>query len=463
MEGNEWYCAFRLASGLPVYSDPNAIGFIPHPYPPLHAWLGAALVKLFGPELWAARLVSVLFMTMTSALIARAVWQRTRSRAAVSLGACMFLGLWGVLDTWYDLIRGDIAYVALTMAAFTVWAERPASARHAAGALALLAVASLAKQLAAIVLLFASIHCLMALRRPLIASIGLILCVAFYATLHAATDGWSTFWIWELPRRHPLEWQRFFPGGIARAAWIAALPLAVVGLVAFANRRTPVRGRLDAWREFGVASIWGTALLAAFVAGALTYSKVGSGINNWMLFAAVTCVLSASAFGRLQSMPEARRGARLLAAGLLVAQAALCVYDPRDKIPSGADRTAGDALVETIRQIPGDVHVLDDAYLAHRAGKNPYIGGMALGDLAYAGLPPPDALMQRIQRREFTALVLRYDPTDPKHTQPVPVAIRAAYTGRKLQIAYAAEDDFMPVAGGRYKPRWIVFAPDSTH
>ena len=74
----------------------------------------------------------------------------------------------------------------------------------------------------------------------------------------------------------------------------------------------------------------------------------------------------------------------------------------------------------------------------------------------------PDALMQRIQRRDFTALVLRYDPTDPKHTQPVPVAIRSAYTGRKVQIAYTAEDAFIPVAGGRYKPCWIVFAPDST-
>jgi hypothetical protein len=462
MEGNEWYFGFRIATGLPVYGDPNTIGFIPHPYPPLFGWMSAAFIKIFGAELWPARLVSILFTAIATSCIGRAVCRSTRSRPAAWLGACMFLGLYGVLDTWYDLIRGDIVYTSLTLAAFTLWAERPASSRHVAGALGLLAVASLAKQTAVIVLAFASLHGLVSLRRPLPIATGIGVCFVLHAALHFATAGWSTFWIWEVPARHAVQWGRFVPGGVARTAWIVALPLAVVAVHGFANRAKAsghARRRFDSLQHFELGSIWGTALLASFVAGAISYSKVGSGINNLILLAAVTCIVTACAFGKLLALTAASR-AGALAAGLLVGQAALSIYDPRAEIPTSADRAAGDALVETIRGIPGEVHVLDDASLAHRAGEQPSIGGMAIGDLAYAGHPAPEALLQRLRHREFAALVLRYDPTDPKHTQPVPIAIRENYGDRKVEIEYAAENTFIPMAGGRYRPQWIVYRRD---
>lgn len=463
MEGDEWYFAFRLAHGLSVYGDPETTGFIPHPYPPLYGWLAAVTLKLFGATLWPPRLVSLAFTALCALTITRAVWHGSRSRAATLLGPCMFLGLYGVFDTWYDLIREDIVYVGLSLAAFTLWGERPSSRWHVFGALLLLSVASLAKQPAVVTLILVSLVCWRAGLPIWLAASGLALCAVLHVGLHVVSGGWYTFWVWELPSHHEIQWARLVPGGLARAAWIAALPLGVFVLQGRARSRVG-RGR-GAGMEFAATAraslgvVWGTALLAAFVTGAATYSKVGSGINNWIFFGAVSCIISSIAFGHLLQSTSVRPGLRIAATVLLVVQAVACAYDPRGRIPTTADRAAGDYLVAMIQQIEGDVHVLDDAYLAYAAGKTPFVGGMTLGDLQYSGVAPPDTLMRRLRRADFAAIVLRYDPMDPKHTQPVPVAIRQTYTGHKVRIEYESEETFLPVAGGRYKPRWIVFPP----
>lgn len=470
MEGNQWYSSYRMANGLQVYGDPDITGFLPHPYPPLHTWMAAVALRVFGEELWPPRLVSILFTVACVALIARAVWSRTRTPAAAWLGACMFLGYYGVLDTWYDLIRVDMSYVALLLAAFTLWDARVLSPWRASGALLLAGLALLAKQPALITFSLAVAYCIWRRvpRWRVLVPVALAVHASIHLLLHHMTDGWYTFWVWELPSGHDVQWQRFFPGGLARAVWIAGLPLGVAALQ-WGTSDNPLRSRgeaagfrtrllclLRAAAGSLRGSIWGLALLASFIASATTYSKVGAGINNWTFFAAVTSVVAASALGR-----RATRRLRATCHALLLLQAVLCLYDPRSKIPSSADRAAGDDLVATVRSIPGGVLVLDDAYIALRAGQEPYIGGMTLGDLNYAGHPPPESLMRRLRRRDFAAILLRFDFTDPRHVHPVPTLIRHVYTGRKVPIEYASEEVFLPVAGGSYKPRWLLFRPES--
>lgn len=466
MEGNQWYGAVRAAAGQAIYGDPNRTGYLPHPYPPLELWCAGAALQVFGPHLWAARLVSVAATAITVACLAWAVHRQTRDRMAAWVAGCVFLGLYAVLDTWYDLVRVDMPYVALLCVAFTQWAVRPESLRRAAVAFALLALASLAKQPAVVVLLVAS-GVWLAQRRPDARRVAVVLVpwvflAALHAAVQAASGGWYGFFVWELPRHHRFVPQVLFVSGLARGAWVGGLALVLLWVAASRAGGRPAAGwGLRAARErvraaAGVLGpVWSVALLSTFAACAMTYAKVGATINNWIPFAAVACVTAG------MSMAHLRRSAWGAVPGalLLALQLALSVRDPRRLVPAAADRQAGDRVVELVGAIPGSVYVMDDAYLAVRAGKAPEPGGMTLSDLAYAGRPAPSELLRRIQAREWTAVVLRFDATEPRHTQPVAAAIRAAYTGPKVAIPYASERTFLPVAGGRYKPRWILYAP----
>jgi len=453
MEGNQWYAAYRMAHGLAVYADPNASDFLPHPYPPLQIALAALALRFGGDALWPARLVSIACALICTVLIASAVRRDGRDRVATWIAACLFLGSYFILDTWYDVIRVDMPYTALVLAGFALWARRPRHAGSALAGLMLVGLSSLAKQPGIVIVAVAlAAGTLLRQRRWWTTCVTV---AAVTATAHAlidvATGGWYRYWVWEMPSRHALALNALVPGGIARAAWMAALPLAL----AIHARRRGTRTASDGDR------VWDIALAATFIACAASYAKVGATINNWLPFAAATCVVTGRA---LAARPWSR-----LAPVLLLVQAALCLRDPRTVLPTAADRAAGDRVVTTIAAIPGDVYVMDDAYLAYRAGKTPHMGGMTLGDLHYAGEPSPPALLARLRGAAFSAIVSRYDATDARHTHPVATAIRAAYGGRKIEIPYASERTFMPVAGGRYKPRWILFpspspgaAPDST-
>jgi 4-amino-4-deoxy-L-arabinose transferase-like glycosyltransferase len=58
LEGSQIYHAVRLLEGEALYRD-AASGFLPHPYPPLHPLLTAAVLALFGTSYASARLLSV--------------------------------------------------------------------------------------------------------------------------------------------------------------------------------------------------------------------------------------------------------------------------------------------------------------------------------------------------------------------------------------------------------------------
>jgi hypothetical protein len=171
------------------------------------------------------------------------------------------------------------------------------------------------------------------------------------------------------------------------------------------------------------------------------------------MFTAVACVAVGSMLARR------RVQVRSVAGVALAVQFVACVKDPRSLLPTNQDRAAGDGLLETIRRIPGAVYVMDDPYLALRAGKQPAAGGMTLGDLEYSGLQPPSHLIGRLERGEFTALITRFDASQLRYQQPTARAIRRGYPLRPMLLEYPSERVFLPVAGGRYKPRWVFTRP----
>lgn len=77
------------------------------------------------------------------------------------------------------------------------------------------------------------------------------------------------------------------------------------------------------------------------------------------------------------------RGTRLESAAALACliQFALLTYSPAGQIPTARDREAGDRVVATVAGFPGDVFIPMHGYLAERAGKRAFAGGMAFDDV----------------------------------------------------------------------------------
>jgi hypothetical protein len=117
-------------------------------------------------------------------------------------------------------------------------------------------------------------------------------------------------------------------------------------------------------------------------------------------------------------------------------------WNPRQFIPTAADRHAGDELIATIRALPGEVWVPSHPWYAHLAGKRMYVHRMGVKDVTVRKPRPIRGLERAIIERRFDAIVLdnrdlqlelpaigaNYRPDDlvPRNAKP------RLYTGAKI-------------------------------
>src|SRR5262249_23772749 len=159
-------------------------------------------------------------------------------------------------------VRGDMLYVALSLAAFSLWANDTEGSRGVSAALCTLGVASLAKQPAELVTTL--IVLLFAWRRQWrlfvlgIALLGVHL--AGHCLLNSRTNGWYGFWVWRVPTRHAILWTSLVPGGLARVAWAAGIPV----LIAFAGGALASPLARRGTRRASQDLVWSTALVTTF-------------------------------------------------------------------------------------------------------------------------------------------------------------------------------------------------------
>ncbi|HHH28073.1 MAG TPA: hypothetical protein ENK57_06980, partial [Polyangiaceae bacterium] len=116
MEGGQLYHAHRLLHGASIYRDCTD-GFLPFPYPPVHALAVAGASALFGASYLVARLVSVVAFAVATLLLAREVWGDGRPRARRIVLTLAAIGgvaaSFPITGAWYDLVRVDSVYFAL--------------------------------------------------------------------------------------------------------------------------------------------------------------------------------------------------------------------------------------------------------------------------------------------------------------------------------------------------------------
>jgi hypothetical protein len=145
-----------------------------------------------------------------------------------------------------------------------------------------------------------------------------------------------------------------------------------------------------------------------------------------------------------------------LLAALCLTQLVLIRANPDEEIPTQADRAAGEAVVEKIASIPGDVWVPDHPYLSMFAGKPSFIHRSVMQDLLRTdeevSEPFGHDVQQALQQRRFTALIMDYPKINP--IRKLSAADASGYVN-KDSIPYEGENTFRTVVGWHLRPEFI--------
>jgi hypothetical protein len=382
MEGALADHAFRWAHGLPVYCAPGP-EHVPFLYAPLFYWLGGLGIAAGLDGILALRLVAVAATVATAALIG--VWVRaaTRRSALGFAAAGLFLAGYGWLAWWYDLARNDGLFVVSCVA--TGWQLHQHGRWRWLVAAACATLAVLAKQSALMWLPAIAVGALIRAPRQglrfAVAAAAMI--AAVFGGLHLASDGWSTFYLFEMPRHHGWVGDRKL--GFWTQDVLPMLPLLALGIGGFVHAV-----RAGAARD--------ALFLAAFGSGALLTSWLSrmhvGGFDNVLMYGfAGACVL-----GPLAAAQGGRRW-RLLAGALLLVQFALLGAEAWRRgpattlFPPSAHRAAHERLAAFVAAQPGDVWVPAHGAISTRAGKGTWAHGQAVFDLLQALPRLPDGML----------------------------------------------------------------------
>ncbi len=447
MEGGMVDHVRRILAGQPIYARPT-LEFVSFLYPPLYYAVAAGAAKVLGIGFLPLRLVSFLSSLGVFALGFWLVRRETGSALAGFVAAGLYAATYPRSGGWFDLARLDSFYRLVLLAGIVVL--RTSSSALAAGIAGLLfAAAFLTKQSALVVFIPLAIHALLADRRRVVWFSGVAVIAAGTASLllDRTTDGWFGYYCFQLPARHPRV-----PGGELGFWTVDLFPVLTVACVAagavVVQRLMAGRGR----------DRWFFPLLAAGMIGSSwsVRSVVGAETNN--LFPALAALSILVAVG----LDEVRRratgnasprwgGITLSAEVLLLVQLALLAYDPRQHLPTAADRAAGERLVRRIAEVPGEVYTPHHGYLARRAGKREYAHALGMDNVFLDDEGAlRDALGQEmfeaIESRRFAAVLME---SDGRYSD---LFLRQYVPRERL---FDSPDVFMPVAGNRIRPELL--------
>lgn len=375
MEGAMVDHAARVRDGLAVYCEPGAdhVAFL---YTPLLYWLGAAVATVTGDGFLPLRLVSTLATCACAILLWHWVRRETGSVSAGVVAAGLFFAGYGYLRTWYDLARNDTLMLALVLAT-AMLLRFSAGWRGALLAAAAATLAFLGKQTALMWLPAIAVGAmLLDWRRGLVFAAAAAAGIAgAVLALDVASDGWFTFYVFEMPSGHGVQADRKL--GFFTEDLVPLVPMVAGALWCCAVR----------WRD----GRRGEALfLAAFSGGALLTSYLSrlhqGGYDNVLLYGfAAGCAL----------LPMLLLGNRRVAMVLATLQFALLTVDVRSLwqprpvllaagarwLPSAAHRENSEAMLTFLRSRPKEVWLPFHGHLATLAGKPRTAHAQAMFDL----------------------------------------------------------------------------------
>jgi len=394
MEGGMLLHAHRVLDGQALYVMPE-VDFIPFIYPPLYPFVVGMLGHIVELGYTLGRAVSFAGVVAAAAAIVAAVrWERGGWGPAIA-GAALFFACYPDSGSFMDLVRNDGLLMGLV--AWAVVLVRWERVRLA-GLLLFLAFAT--KHASAIYGLPAIIWLWRSAGRPraigyLIWSAGPALLFTIVMTL--LTGGLFLTYILEVPAAHPFVFKRFIqtaPIELAKALpWTSGLAVIAFGVF---FRQLGRGGRY--WLSQGVLAILLCMVMRGHHGGYLNVLMPGT----WFL--ALWGALAVSALRR--RWPGL--GMQVATAALIAGQLWAARWSVTRYAPTTADRLAGDAIVERLKQVDGEILAPWSAYLPKQAGKEGSVALIALWDIRHKRSPLTDEsriIRKAIKKKHFGAIL----------------------------------------------------------
>jgi hypothetical protein len=390
--------AMRLAAGQNIYRpDLSSPPYTISNYPPLYALSMVPFVKMFGPNFWAGRVISLLCGLASALFLARIVYTHSQDRIAAITAGLLFLAIPYVVG-WSPLARVDMLALAFSTAGLYVVTRWPTTWRGVLVSALLLVAAIYTRQ-----------------------SYGLAAPLAAFV------------WLWTHDRRRALGLAALVGGG----GLILFLILNVLTRGGFFfNVVTANVNEFDVeivkrhWRDLREAApallIFGGAflflaprrlrswpLLAPYLVGAtlsaLTIGKIGSNINYLLELCAALSLVAGTLVAWSSERPWLR-AVLLIFLALQVGQLLKTTLNGpveglKWRLVPAKDLKDMEWLVET-----ADGPVLADTFMGMLAlqGQSLYIQPFEVTQLANAGLWEQTAFVASIRDQEFPLILIRH-------------------------------------------------------
>lgn len=389
MEGGMAETIHRINDGNNIYVPPTP-EFIPYIYTPLFYYSSAGLTLLSGLEpIYSMRLFSII-STIFSLFLIFKICRKYGADAFFSFSAVgIFAALYPIALGWYDIARNDMMMTCLLLLSFYLLSFKKRNYVIASGIVA--ALAFFTKQSSAAIIAGLAIA-LIFIDRKLFWQFSIvtgILVLAGVVVFEITTDGWFSFYVFEVPSNHNWRFRHaasFYFHGLAKPMFISVI-LFAIGLIAIYKRKIgyeliPL-----------VVLTFGTGISAT-----LLLLHEGGWFNA--LFPlhcsiAIFCAVWVSNYkrGRVGKI-------NIILSFLLLGQMAVLAYNPFRLIPDERDSIAGESLVEYIKNVEGNVWLPSHTLIARLAGKKTMAHQMAVIDILKTKTPQAELL-----RRQFDSLL----------------------------------------------------------
>lgn len=397
-EGSNFDSALRIVHGEPLYAAPS-LAYAPLMYTPLYYYVTAAFTKLFGEDLIAGRMVSLLSFWATLILLYAWLRKEGLSKKRALLAPVALFAMYDFFYGWWNAVRVDSLFLILMFTGvFVYFYNRTVLSPIISGAL--LALAFFTKQQAlmiALPLLLAM--CFIEPRRAMAALATLIAGCALIEMLYSVIYGdWFAFYIWEIPARLPKFWDMTFyfwnTDIFGRVPIFFALTVFWLMWLCEHDRR----------RFLAYGGLFAGVFIAAWL------SRVHSGgMENVLLpLYAVFCITSPLA------IQDAIRH-KLIPANacwlLLLVQLFGFFYNPLELAPSRKIYLSDRAYMDYIGKLPGEVFIPDLQFVQTKVGKQSTTwrnGGhdfLNIGDNPVGNKLKQD-LQEALTQKRFSAIIL---------------------------------------------------------
>ena len=450
MEGSALAHMQRILAGQPLYHEPQ-LAHLPNMYTPLYYYLSSLVALVTGPTFVPLRLVSLLSTLGILALLFAIVWRETGDRFSAAISACIYAATYQISDAWFDVGRVDSLFLLLMLG--SIYCIRFGSGARALAIAGVLAgLAFMTKQTAGVVGLPVGLYLLVASwRRGLWYCGGVVLVVGgATAVLQVTSGGWFLYYI-TLAGDHP--WRLWFLLEFWTKDLLGPLPFACLASAAALIFFRPSGARYRLIYLFAgigfLGGSWYTRILPLghfnVLIPAFLWISLMAGLGLHQLLA------------RVGQGKGARRWRLLLLCAALT-QFLILVYDPRPRLPTDADRAAGERLVQQIRSAKGLVFIPCHDYLVQRAGKPGHAHLIPIWE-SFAAKPSEGRKKlltntgRLLERHHFSAVILNHNPVGVFLRQ----VVERYYQPRGLVFKRGSKV-FFPVTGMETRPA-VLYVP----